>query len=158
MSVTVRTTRGLYSQRNHFPKLGQVFECATTLAMYSTVNNATKLVSRPNQTLPETACDDGIVSSTVTAADIMMRAVVATCIKNADGEDVGCSSRRYRSRFQRGWMPLAAASAFSNVTTCCIASKRGDDALFPVDLKFEGPVRDRGIESFMWSVTVYSVN
>lgn len=91
-----------HSQRNHFAKLDQVFECETARAMYSTVNNATKLVSRPNQTLPETACEEGIVSSTVTAAEMMIREVVATCIKKADGEEVGCSSRRYRSRFHRG--------------------------------------------------------
>lgn len=45
-------------------------------------------------------------------------------------------------------MSRAAASAFSNETTWCIPSKRGEDALLPI-LEFEGPVRESGIESFM---------
>ena len=113
----------MYSHRNHLAKLDRVFECATARATYSTVNRATKLVSKPNQTLPETEWEEGIVSKTVTAAEIMIRDVVATCIKNADGDEVGCSRRRYRSRFQRGWISLAAASAFSMEPACCIASK-----------------------------------
>ena len=44
-------------------------ECATARPMYSTVNRATKLVSKPNQTLPEIECEDGIVSRMVTVAE-----------------------------------------------------------------------------------------
>jgi hypothetical protein len=46
--------------------------------MYSTVNSATRLVSTPNQKLPEIECDEGIVSRTVTAADRTIKKVVAT--------------------------------------------------------------------------------
>ena len=51
-------------------------EWATIRAMYSTVNSATRLVSRPNHTLPEIECEDGIVSNIVTSADSTISDVV----------------------------------------------------------------------------------
>ena len=53
-----------------------MLECATTLAIYSTVNRATKLVSMPNQTRPEIEWNDGIVSSIGTVAEKTIKKVV----------------------------------------------------------------------------------
>ena len=60
-----------------------MLECATTLAIYSTVNRATKLVSMPNQTRPEMEWNDGIVSSIVTVAEKTIKKVVTIWIRKA---------------------------------------------------------------------------
>ena len=67
---------------------------ANALAMYSTVNSATRLVSIPNHTLGLVEWNSGIVSNTVTPAEQRMSEVTITWIVNAAGEDVGCSRRR----------------------------------------------------------------
>jgi len=62
-------------------------------AMYSIVNKATSVVSNPNQTAFEILRKVGTVSKTVTRADMMINAVMDTCMTNAEGEEVGCSRR-----------------------------------------------------------------
>lgn len=86
---------------------------ASNLAMYSTVNSATTLVSTPNQTLVEIECTAGTVSRTVTKADITISEVVNICMMKAAVEDVGCSSSWYRFRFHGGW--IADDSSCSSV-------------------------------------------
>ena len=54
-----------------------------TLAIYSTVNRATKLVSMPNQTRPEMEWNDGIVSSIVTVAEKTIKKVVTIWMRKA---------------------------------------------------------------------------
>lgn len=149
MNVVLRTCG---SQIAHFAKPDQVFECATARAMYSMVNSATRLVSSPNQTLPEIVCDVGMVSKTVTVAEIIISEVVAKWITKADCEDVGCSSKRYRSRFHRGWMSFATSAAFSKeMTWGNVESPRGDDALLPPCRGVDDPVCARGMESAIGS-------
>ena len=62
-------------------------------AMYSIVNKATSVVSKPNQTAFEILRKVGTVSNTVTRADTMINDVMNTCIMKADDEVVGCSRR-----------------------------------------------------------------
>ena len=62
-------------------------------AMYSIVNKATSVVSKPNQTAFEILRKVGTVSNTVTRADMMINDVMNTCIMKAEDEEVGCSRR-----------------------------------------------------------------
>lgn len=62
-------------------------------AMYSTVNRATSVVSKPNHTAPEILRKVGTVSRTVTRADMMINDVMNTCMTKAEDEEVGCSRR-----------------------------------------------------------------
>jgi len=62
-------------------------------AMYSIVNKATSVVSKPNQTAFEILRKVGTVSNTVTRADMMISDVMNTCIMKAEDEEVGCSRR-----------------------------------------------------------------
>ena len=62
-------------------------------AMYSIVNKATSVVSKPNQTAFEILRKVGTVSKTVTRADMMINDVRNTCITKAEVEEVGCSRR-----------------------------------------------------------------
>jgi hypothetical protein len=73
-------------------------------AIYSMVKSATRLVSNPNQTWGEIEWNVGTVSIIVTMADMTIKNVMRTCTRNADGEDVGCSSNAWRFRLQRGYM------------------------------------------------------
>jgi hypothetical protein len=59
--------------------------------MYSTVNNATILVSTPNQTLGDIECTAGTVSTTVISAEKTIRNVENICITKAEVDEVGCS-------------------------------------------------------------------
>jgi hypothetical protein len=70
--------------------------------MYSTVNNATTLVSTPNQILVEIECTAGTVSRTVTKAEMTISEVVNMCVTKAAFEDVGCSSSWYKCCFHGG--------------------------------------------------------
>jgi hypothetical protein len=76
---------------------------AMNRAMYSTVNNATKVVSNPNQILTGMEWNAGTVSRTVTRAETMINAVEKTCIRNAAGDEAGFSSTAWRVRFH--WDP-----------------------------------------------------
>lgn len=76
-----------------------VSECASSRPIYSTVNRTTSAVSRPNQTWLELAWKTGNVSRIVMKADRAIKVVVATCMTNAEGEDVGDSKSKYRLRF-----------------------------------------------------------
>jgi hypothetical protein len=61
--------------------------------MYSIVNKATSVVSKPNHTAFEILRKVGTVSKTVTRADMMIDDVMNTCMMNAEDEEVGCSRR-----------------------------------------------------------------
>ena len=62
-------------------------------AMYSIVNKATSVVSKPNQTAFEILRKVGTVSNTVTSADMIINDVIKTCIMKAEDEEVGRSRR-----------------------------------------------------------------
>jgi hypothetical protein len=78
--------------------------------MYSIVNNATSVVSKPNQTAFEILRKVGTVSRTVTRAEMMINDVMNTCMTKAEGEEVGCSRRAWRSCFHRGPDTVSGAS------------------------------------------------
>lgn len=82
------------SHKNHPINIFRSKLHARALAMYSTVNSATRLVSIPNHTLGLVEWNKGIVSSTVTPAEQRMSAVMRIWMRNAAGDEVGCSSRR----------------------------------------------------------------
>ncbi len=84
----------------------------------------------------------------MTVAEITIKDVVSMWIKKADAEEVGCSTSKYRSRFQRGCMSFAIASAFSKDITCGSGSWRGEDALLCGSL-WGVADRVKGIESDM---------
>ena len=60
----------------HLKKLFHNVPCAIHRPIYSMVNNTTRVVSRPNQTLPDIEWNAGTVSRTVTTAEKTMRDVV----------------------------------------------------------------------------------
>jgi hypothetical protein len=80
-----------YSQIAQFRNEFRLLLRARHLAIYSTVNKATMLVSKPNQTRPEMAWKAGTVSNTVTSEDSTMRKVMKTWMKKAGDELVGRS-------------------------------------------------------------------
>lgn len=61
--------------------------------IYSMVNKATSVVSKPNQTAFEILRKVGTVSKTVTIADMMINDVMNMCMTKAEDEEVGCSRR-----------------------------------------------------------------
>ena len=61
--------------------------------MYSIVNKATSVVSKPNHTAFEILRKVGTVSKTVTRADRMINDVIDICMMKAEVEEVGCSRR-----------------------------------------------------------------
>ena len=61
--------------------------------MYSIVNKATSVVSKPNQTAFEILRKVGTVSNTVTRADMIMSDVMNMCMTKAGDEEVGFSRR-----------------------------------------------------------------
>lgn len=71
-------------------------------AIYSTVNRATREVSTPNQTLIGIEWNAGTVSRIVTTADVTIKAVENTCIRNAAGEEAGFSRTACKVRFHSG--------------------------------------------------------
>jgi hypothetical protein len=91
-------------QNTQWKRVLHVLLQASNLAMYSTVNSATTLVSTPNQILVEIECTAGTVSRTVIKADMTISEVVNICMMKAAIEDVGCSSSWYRFRFHGGWI------------------------------------------------------
>ena len=85
---------------------------------------ATKLVSMPNQTRSPLVWNIGSVSSIVTSAENIIRAVVATCTMNAAGDELGDSSNLCRSRFHECWPP--AARVWSNILASSSSSSNGE--------------------------------
>lgn len=79
--------------------------------MYSTVNKATTLVSRPNHTRPEIERTAGTVSRTVTTADKMIKKVVNIWTRNAEDDDAGCSRIWNTVLFQGGSMIWDSSSS-----------------------------------------------
>lgn len=75
---------------------------AAQRATYSTVNSATRLVSRPNQMPPGSEWNTGTVSRIVTSAENAMSPVTSTCTSTADADELGRSSRLYRYRRHAG--------------------------------------------------------
>jgi hypothetical protein len=102
------------SHPTHLKKVIHDLLHATQRAMYSTVNNTTRVVSNPNHTEPATSWNAGMVSKTVTSDDRTMRAVVKTCTRKADCEEVGSSRSEKRSRFHFG---CVGAAAFLSMTS-----------------------------------------
>lgn len=90
------------SQVVHLNKLIQEKLHAIQRATYSTVKRATRLVSSPNQMLVGIEWKAGTVSRTVTRAESRIRNVVSIWMTNAEGDEVGCSKRAFRFRFQAG--------------------------------------------------------
>lgn len=89
-------------QNIHENSVDQLLLQAKHLAIYSTVNSATTLVSTPNHTRIEIECTAGTVSNTVTNAENTIRNVESMCTANAALEEVGCSRSLYKFRFQSG--------------------------------------------------------
>jgi hypothetical protein len=92
------------AQKTQRKRVLHVLLQASSLAIYSTVNSATTLVSTANQILVEIECTAGTVSRTVTKADMTISEVVNICMMKAAVEDVGCSSSWYRCRLHGGWI------------------------------------------------------
>jgi len=79
-------------------------------AIYSIVNKATRVVSKPNHTAPGILRKVGTVSNTVTRADMMINDVTNICMAKAGDEEVGCSRRAWISFFHCGPGTVSGAS------------------------------------------------
>ena len=80
--------------------------------MYSTVNNATTLVSTPNQTFGDIECTAGTVSSTVISAEKTIRNVENICITKAEDDEVGCSISWKSWCFHGGYKAVIDSSSY----------------------------------------------